>query len=182
MRNWHRQCTDKGGLCQVPFRQSGLSAGGVFPPGERYPLCRRGENTRQRNGCKDVTGKRGEDLVFPGPAESDADCSMESPWVHSPQFAAQTKQFLVTPDTPLFVSAANQKVNMSDWQRQGGQNFIVRTAWFLQGDRTLRNQTGSPRRLGTSDSGSRMISTTMQAGERVSRYEADRSVMENTDP
>lgn len=113
---------------------------------------------------------------------------MESLWVHSPQFATRTKQFLVTPDTPLFVSAANQKVNMSDWRRmrsirwQGGQNFIVRTAWFLQGDRTLRNQTGSPRRLGTSDSGSRMISSTMQAGERVSRYEADRSVMENTDP
>ena len=119
---------------------------------------------------------------FPGPAGSDADYSMESLWVHSPQSTARTKQFLVTLDTPLFVSAANQKVNMSDWQRQGGQNFIVRTAWFLQGDRTLRNQTGSPRRLGTSDSGSRMISTTMQAGERVSRYEADRSVMENTDP
>ncbi|MDD5850511.1 MAG: hypothetical protein PUE64_14495, partial [Firmicutes bacterium] len=101
---------------------------------------------------------------FPGPAGSDADYSIESLWVHSPQFIARTKQFLVTPDTPLFVSAANQKVNMSDWQRQGGQNFIVRTAWFLQGDRTLRNQTGSPRRLGTSDSGSRMLSTTMQAG------------------
>ena len=120
--------------------------------------------------------------LFPGHAGSDADYSIESLWVHSPQFPARTKQFLVTPDTPLFVSAANQKVNMSDWQRQGGQNFIVRTAWFLQRDRTLRNQTGSPRRLGTSDSGSRMISTPMQAGERVSRYEADRSVMENTDP
>ena len=41
----------------------------------------------------------------------------ESLWVHSPQFTARTKQFLETLDTPLFVSAANQKVNMSDWRR-----------------------------------------------------------------
>lgn len=108
---------------------------------------------------------------FPGPAGSDADYSMESLWVHSPQFTAPTKQFLETLDTPLFVSAANQKVNMSDWRRmrsirrQGGQNFIVRTAWFLQGDRTLRNQSGSPRRLGTSGTDSMMISTAMQAGK-----------------
>ena len=116
---------------------------------------------------------------FPGPAGSDADYSMESLWVHSPQFAARTKQFLVTPDTPLFVSAANQKVNMSDWRRT---EFHCENGMVLARRPHFTKSDGISRRPGTSDSGSRMISTPMQAGERVSRYEADRSVMENTDP
>ena len=86
------------------------------------------------------------------------------------------------PGYPAICERSESKSQYVRLAEAGRTEFHCENGMVLARRPHFTESDGISRRLGTSDSGSRMISTTMQAGERVSRYEADRSVMENTDP